>query len=211
MIASSTRKILDSADNVLLHTKTSYEDEGNAHNETIHRRIDETRALSHVPARLDVLQRIWHPRIFQAMENTKDDFEIDQAEHPDEDRHYTMNDLVNGFEEQGFGGNMYSSFEEFCQEELRDEEYIQGFIDRNQRDTELRHLYREFLSHEEENQQERFETLVDKIAHAAANRANLSIGEYEYGKNDGAKLHAMSNKEIQKAQKSMELKNVPAR
>ena len=28
---------------------------------------------------------------------------------------------------------------------------------------------------------------------------------------DGAKLHAMSNKEIQKAQKSMELKNVPAR
>ena len=121
--------------------------------------------------------------IFQAMENTKDDFEIDQAEHPDEDRQYTLNDLVDGFEEQGFDGNMYSSFEEFCQEELRDEEYIYGLIDRNQRDTELRPLYRTFLSHEEENQQERFEALVDKIAHAAAKRSNLSIGEDEYGKN----------------------------
>lgn len=117
------------------------------------------------------------------MEDTADDFEIEQGEHPDDDIQYTYNDLVDGFQERGFHGNMYASFGEFCQEELRDEEYIQGLIDRNQRDTELRPLYRAFLSHEEENQQERFEALVDKIAHAAAKRANLSIGEDEYGKN----------------------------
>lgn len=141
--------------------------------------------------------------IFQAMENTKDDFEIDQAEHPDEDRQYTLNDLVDGFEEQGFDGNMYSSFEEFCQEELRDEEYIYGLIDRNQRDTELRHLYREFLSHEEENQQERFETLVDKI-HSQTNGSVLdTLAVQEHSDGDYRKAAGVLRKELRTQQQGM--------